>query len=43
LKDGDARLTISLIEPYRQDRIAFDAVINTKEEADNVLVTSQIK
>ena len=42
LKDGNARLTISLIEPYRQSGIAFDAVINTRDEADNELVFSYL-
>ena len=42
LKDGNARLTISLNEAYRQDGIAFDAVINTKDEVDNELVFSYL-
>ena len=42
LRDGNARLTISLTEPYRQDGIAFDAVINTKDEMGNELVFSYL-
>lgn len=42
LRDGNASLTISLNEPYRQDGISFDAVINTRDEADNELVFSYL-
>ena len=42
LKDGNARLTISLAEPYRQNGISFNDVINTKDEADNELVFSYL-
>jgi hypothetical protein len=42
LRDGNAKLTISLNEPYRQDGTAFDAVINTRDEADNELVFSYL-
>src|SRR5690606_20758033 len=40
LKDGSARLTVSLAEPYRQNRISCNAVIHTKAKADHDLVCS---
>ncbi|HRO45673.1 hypothetical protein [Agriterribacter sp.] len=42
LADGNARLTITISEPYRQDGINFDAVINTKDEAENELIFSYL-
>ena len=42
LRDGNAGLTISLNEAYRQQGISFDAVINTRDEAGNELVFSYL-
>ena len=42
LADGNTRLTISLSEPYRQNGITFDAVINTKDDSGNELVFSYL-
>lgn len=42
LRNGNASLTISLNEAYRQEGISFDAVINTKDEAGNELVFSYL-
>ncbi|HTN08948.1 hypothetical protein [Agriterribacter sp.] len=42
LADGNTRLTISINEPYRQNGINFDAVINTKDETANELVFSYL-
>ena len=42
LRDGNARLTISLNESYRQEGISFDAVINTRDEAGSELVFSYL-
>lgn len=42
LLDGNARLTITLSAPYRQNNVSFQAVINTKNEAGDELVFANL-
>lgn len=42
LLSGNARLTITLNEPFRQSNVGFEAVINTKNEGGDELVFADL-